>query len=99
MDETGYFFRALPNRSLAMKKVDCKGGKLAKDRITVALTCSALGEKLPPIVIGKSQKPRCLRGVALEKVVYRNCPKAWMVNPIFHEYHLNLNKKMLISGM
>jgi hypothetical protein len=29
MDETGYFFRELPNRSLAQKKAACKGGKMA----------------------------------------------------------------------
>jgi len=98
MDETGYFFRELPNRSLAQKKAACKGGKMAKDRITVALTCSAVGEKLTPWVIGKSRKPRCLRGVNLDNVVYRSSPKAWMVNPIFNEYLLTLNQKMFNEG-
>lgn len=59
MDETGFFFRALPTRTLATKTDLCKGGKLAKDRVTVALACSIMGEKLKPIVIGKAKRPQC----------------------------------------
>ena len=33
VDETGVFFRTLPDRSLVVKGDACKGGKLAKDRI------------------------------------------------------------------
>ena len=39
-DETGLFFRALPDKTLAQKKSACKGGKIAKERSTVML-CSA----------------------------------------------------------
>ena len=63
MDETGYFYRALSNSTLNKVSQKCKGGKLAKDRITVALTCSAAGEKLKPLVIGKSKNPRCFLNV------------------------------------
>ena len=34
-DETGLFCRALPDKSLSVKKRRCKGGKYAKQRITV----------------------------------------------------------------
>ena len=54
MDETGYFYRALPNSTLNQVSKSCKGGKLAKDLVSVALTCSAAGEKLQPLIIGKS---------------------------------------------
>jgi hypothetical protein len=46
MDETGFFFRVLPDSILSHVKQSCKGGKQGKDRITMVLTCSALGEKL-----------------------------------------------------
>ena len=36
-DETGLFFRALPDKTLAQKKSACKGGKIAKERLTVLL--------------------------------------------------------------
>ena len=58
-DETGLFFRALPSHSNVSKADSAKNGKLAKDRITVLLTSSMAGDKLRPIVIGKSENPRC----------------------------------------
>ena len=54
VDETGLFWKLLPDRTLQFKGIDCKGGKHAKDRITVLVGASALGEKLPLVVIGKS---------------------------------------------
>ena len=61
-DETGCFYRALPEKSLAEKK-DCKGGKKAKERITISLFVNAAGGKEVPVVIGKSAKPRCFKGL------------------------------------
>ena len=55
IDEPGLFWKLLPERTLQFKGMDCKGGKHAKDRITILLGTSALGEKLPLMVIGKSQ--------------------------------------------
>ena len=61
-DETGMFFRAMPTKSIVTKGDSCIGGNNAKDRITVLLAASATGEKLRPLVIGKSKKPRCFYG-------------------------------------
>jgi hypothetical protein len=52
-DETGLFWRGLPTKTLAKKGEEAKGGKLAKERLTVLLACSAVGEKLKPLVIGE----------------------------------------------
>ena len=52
-DETGLFYRCLPDRTHVMKNEKCAGGKLSKDRLTVLVTTSMAGEKLPPLVIGK----------------------------------------------
>lgn len=60
-DETGLFYRALPTRSLVACGDSCKGGKHSKERITIHLCVSATGEKLMPLVIGKSANPRCFR--------------------------------------
>lgn len=93
-DETGYFFKMLPNKTLSSKGMNCKGGKLYKDRITVLLTCSANGEKLPPLVIGRSKLPRCLRGIDLKSlgIEYESSSKAWMTGNIFNAYLANLNE-------
>ena len=58
-DETGLFFRCLPNKTHAFKGQACHGGKQAKDRLTVLIGCNMTGtEKLPLLVIRKSAKAR-----------------------------------------
>ena len=53
-DETGLFFKALPDRSLVMAKETCKGGKRSKERFTVLLCTNMTGtDKLQPLLIGK----------------------------------------------
>jgi hypothetical protein len=54
-DETGLFYRTVPSRSLVQKGDSRHGGKLAKERITVMTVCSAAGEKLQLLVIGKPE--------------------------------------------
>ena len=94
-DETGLYFRALPDRTYAIKGDPCKGTKTAKDRITVLLACSAAGEKLTPLVIGRSAKPRCFRKNDILPVIYRNNKKAWMTAKMFTEWLNKLNNKMI----
>ena len=48
-DETGLFYRALPDRTLAQKGDKVKGGKQSKERLTVLFACSFTGEKLKPL--------------------------------------------------
>ncbi|CAF4683431.1 unnamed protein product, partial [Rotaria socialis] len=53
-DETGLFFKALPNRSLVAAKDSCKGGKRSKERFTVLLCTNMTGtDKLKPLMIGQ----------------------------------------------
>ena len=62
-DETGFFWKTLPDKTLNQKNARCKGGKKAKRRLTALFFVSALGEKLDPIIIEKSEKPRCFRNL------------------------------------
>ncbi|KAM7301103.1 tigger transposable element-derived protein 4-like [Ixodes scapularis] len=63
-DETGLFFKMLPDRSLCFDGDSCKGGKNSKDRITVMVGANAVGtEKLPLLIIGKAKNPRCFKGM------------------------------------
>ena len=73
------FWRALPDKSLSVKKGRCKGGKYAKQRITVLLIVNALREKEHPIIIVRSLKPRCFENVKdpCGCYYYAN-KKAWM---------------------
>lgn len=102
-DETGLFFRALPNRSLvhAAKGEQANGGKKSKDRVSVLLACSATGEKLTPVVIGRSAKPRCFRGLATTAclpVDYKSNKRAWMTSKLFEEWLDKLNQSMQRQG-
>ena len=94
-DETGLFYRALPKRSMVAKGEEAKGGKNSKERITALLACSAMGEKLTPLVVGRSANPRCFRGVtACLPVTYASTKKAWMTSQLFQTWLNTVNTKM-----
>jgi hypothetical protein len=64
------------------------GKKKDKFRITMAFACNADGsERLPPIYIGKSKKPRCFKTQTPAQLgfYYRNNKKAWMTSELFEE--------------
>ena len=56
-DETGIFFRAVNNKSFILPGEAPEGVKTLKERVSVLLTCSSTGKKIPPLIIGKSAKP------------------------------------------
>ncbi|XP_049275472.1 tigger transposable element-derived protein 4-like [Rhipicephalus sanguineus] len=62
-DETALFYQMLPGKTNAMKGDTCAGGKHSKVRVT-ALLCTNMdgSDRRVPVVIGKSKKPRCIRG-------------------------------------
>ena len=62
-DETELFYRCLPDKTHVFRNEKCAGGKLSKERLTVLVTASMTGEKLPPFVIGKSANPRCFKNI------------------------------------
>ena len=45
-DETGLFYRALPDKTLAIKDQECREGKWLKERVTALLCCNATGTDL-----------------------------------------------------
>lgn len=101
-DETGMFYKAIPTKSLVMRDESCKGTKVSKDRLTCLLSSNWSGtDKLKPLVIGKSQKPRCFRNVKdFNKlpVTWRANKKAWMNTFLFDEWLTELNKDMKRKG-
>ncbi|ELT96339.1 hypothetical protein CAPTEDRAFT_47838, partial [Capitella teleta] len=95
-DETGVFFRALPNRSLVRKEDPREGIKTAKERVTAFLACPATGEKLTPLVIGTSCQPPLARGFL--PVDYKANSNAWMTKDIFKDWVGRINAKMRRQG-
>ena len=100
MDETGLFFRALPERGFAQKSQSCKGGKKSKQRVTIALFVSAAGHKEKPVYIWKAEKPRCLRGFdrSCLPVAYYSQSKAWMSGEILEDILTKLNRRFIKSN-
>ena len=96
LDETGCFWRALPDRGFGQKGKQCKGGKKSKCRFTIAFLVNAAGEKETPIVIWTSETPRCFRGfnISCLPVKYYHQKNAWMSGEILVTYLTAFNQKM-----
>ena len=96
MDETDCFWRALPDKGFGMKRKQCKEGKKCKQRMTVALFVNAAGEKETPVVIWKSENPRCFKGIDKSKlaVSYFSQQKSWMTGEILYNVLTKLNRQL-----
>ncbi|XP_066139197.1 tigger transposable element-derived protein 4-like isoform X2 [Euwallacea fornicatus] len=95
-DETGLVFKCLPDKTLSFKNEKCYGGKLSKERVTCLLAANMTGtEKLKIVLIGKSAKPRCFRGVTSLPLTYKSNKKAWMTADLFESWLLALDKYFL----
>lgn len=99
-DETGLFFRVLPNKTMSFKGEKCSGGKSSKERLTVLLCCNVEGDFEMPLVIGKSRKPRCFKSINLNslKVQWESNKKAWMSSDIMTKWLIALDEKMRKAG-
>jgi hypothetical protein len=98
VDEIGLHWKGVPNYSLVLQGEKCKAGKLTKEKLTIALLCSATGEKFKPLVIGKSQMPRAFNKQLPRRIIWKANSKAWMTRTIFLEYLQKFNAKMLIEN-
>ncbi|GFY20865.1 tigger transposable element-derived protein 6 [Trichonephila clavipes] len=51
-------------------------------------------EKITSLVIGKSAKPRCFKGINSFPTKYRSNTKAWKTTELFNEWLVSLNSDM-----
>lgn len=94
-DESGLFYKCLPDKTLTFRGDTCNGGKNSKERLTVLLCTNSTGtHKLKPLIIGKSSKPRCFKNVSTLPTDYKANRKAWMTRDMFHEWLVEINKEM-----
>lgn len=100
VDETALYYRQLPGRTMCLKNGSSSGMKRSKERLTLLLCCSMEGEKLTPLVIGKSKKPRCFRGIDIRHLPckYQCTKNAWMTTCIFEGWLMELNQRMANQG-
>ncbi|CAG8817011.1 13347_t:CDS:2, partial [Gigaspora rosea] len=98
-DETGLFYRLLPNQTLSKKK-KVSGKKKDKTRATVLFCSNSTGtDKLRPLVIGTSKKPRSFNGINISQlpVTYQNNKKAWMTSDIWGNWLKFIDKGFRIQ--
>lgn len=98
-DELGLFYRLLPDQTHAKKGSKCIRGKESKLRVTVLLGANMTGsEKLDPLLIGKSENPRCFKAFRKNNkrlpILYESNQKSWMTGKIFADYMTRINNKM-----
>ena len=89
-DETGLYWRLLPNKTLADASEKCaKNFKSPKDRVTLMATANASGYfQLLLVFIHKSAKPRCFSGINMSAlpVHYYSQKSCWMDSLIFKDW-------------
>ena len=99
LDETGFFWKALPEKSLSKKGERCKGDKKSKQRLTALFIVSATGEKEEPIIVGKSASPRCFKSLKDKTRPYRafyyHNNKAWMTSELMQAILQGLNRRFV----
>jgi hypothetical protein len=97
-DETGLFWKLVPDRSLATESLS--GVKKEKARITIHHACNATGShKLPMWCIGKYKAPRAFKAAGVKDiealgVKWRWNKKAWMTTGIMVDWLLWFDKQM-----
>ena len=59
-DETGLFWKALPEKSHSVTWKKCKGGKQSKEGLKITFLTNTFGQK-EPLIIFRSKNPRCFK--------------------------------------
>ena len=97
-DAFGLFYQQLPTKSFHLKGERYAEGKFSKICLTGLAAGNGVGEKLPMLVIGKAEKPRCFKGVKSLPCQYKSQKKSWMDSEISSDYARRLNAKFHVEG-
>uniref|UniRef100_UPI00358EF1F2 tigger transposable element-derived protein 1-like n=1 Tax=Myxine glutinosa TaxID=7769 RepID=UPI00358EF1F2 len=93
VDETGLFWKEMPDRSFISKEVKTmQGYKVAKERLTLMLGGNCTDDfKLKPLLVYHAANPRALENIpkASLPIIWMNNMKAWVTIIIFGEWFIN----------
>nr|XP_012140925.1 PREDICTED: jerky protein homolog-like [Megachile rotundata] len=82
-DQSSLCWRSLPQKQLS---VDCK---TYEDRVTIMVCFNATGShRLPLFMIGKAQKPKCLKYISSLPIIYKTQKNGWMNTDLFKSWYL-----------
>ncbi|KAM3911403.1 tigger transposable element-derived protein 4-like isoform 1-T2 [Leptodactylus fuscus] len=95
MEETGLFFKAIPEQTSLEKSAQCKGWP--EERLTMALCANLCGDKEQPLVVHTTTgHPHRTDDPSLG--VWRHANKrAWMTRQIYRSWIENLNDRMRLQ--
>jgi hypothetical protein len=98
-DETGLYWKSLPERTIESHHLKATGRKALKERVTVLLSVNMCGKKLPLLIIGKFGNPRCFckHNKNMFPCEYTHSKNAWMTRAIFNNWLSTLNRRMIIQ--
>ncbi|XP_069832253.1 tigger transposable element-derived protein 1-like [Dendropsophus ebraccatus] len=89
VDETGLFWKCLPNRTYISKEVkSAPSHKVSKERLTLLLGGNAVGDyKLKPMLVYQAENPRALQGISKAQlpVIWKSNRKAWVTLVVFED--------------
>ena len=98
-DETGLFWKMLPEKSLEFIGEKQSGRKQLKTRMTLLVGSNMDGSDMMPLLaIGKCAKPRAFKGVRKLPVRYISNRKAWMRSDIFEAEMQKFDRRMKNQG-
>ncbi|XP_029980169.1 tigger transposable element-derived protein 1-like [Sphaeramia orbicularis] len=93
MDETGLFWKQLPNRTyISREEKTAPGYKVGKERLTLLLGGNTAGDfKLKPLLVCLAENPRALKGIwkSIRPVIWKSNRKAWVTLAIFEDWFTN----------
>jgi len=55
-------------------------------------------EKIKPLLIGKSTKPRCFRGIKSLPIDYESNPRAWMTALLWKKWLKQFDEKLFMEN-
>ena len=99
-DEFGLVYKALLTKSMHLKGEKCSGSKNSKLWLTGLAAADMCGEKIPIFVTGKSNKPRCFKGIKSTPCPcrYRAQKKSWMDSELSEEWVREQGRKSVLEG-
>ncbi|XP_048511826.1 tigger transposable element-derived protein 4-like [Athalia rosae] len=84
-DETGLFYKSIPNKTLKFRGENCSRGKMSKNTISVTVAANMSSTKKKKLLVGKLEKPRRSKSIKSLPVDYANNHRAWMTSEIFEK--------------
>lgn len=93
-DESGLYYKALPNTTYFQKDNAPNGWKMQKSRLTTLFVCNSTGSYKRIFVIGKPNKPRCFKNKSVPVTYFAN-KNSWMTVAIWNEILSLLDNEMI----